>query len=102
MPRMNRIRRRSIAAAVTFALAAVSGVVGGKLTGRLTLALVVFAALVAVGTAVTFWMERTAGSAANDDGPSSRLGPVDLRGAKGVQVGDFNWQENRFVNDDDE
>ncbi len=86
----SRVRRRSLGAAITFAVvAAVSGVIGGKLTSRLTLALVIFVGLVAAGMVLTYRMERAASSAdkSGTGGPPSRFGDVDLRGSQGVQMG---------------
>jgi hypothetical protein len=91
---------------VTFAVAAVAGVVGGKLTGRLTPALAVFAGLVAVGVILTYWLSRddgatpVGGNGQEEEQPGS--GPVDLRGARGVQLGGHgNVQENYFGPDRD-
>ena len=58
------VRWRPAGAALAFLLAAVAGVVGSQLTGDLTVALVVFVALLAAGMAVTFVLERHAERAA--------------------------------------
>jgi len=104
--RVSRARSRAAGAAITFAIAAVAGVAGNKLTGSLTPALTVFAGLVAVGVILTFWLSRdddTAIMERNDQeetGPGSRW--VDLRGARGIQVGGCgNLQENYFGQDSD-
>ena len=94
-------RWRPAGAAVTFVLAAVAGVVGNQLTGHLTVALVAFVVLLAAGMAVTFLLERSAGGRASgedQDAPTAGepSGAFDLRGARGVQVGDGNRQTNYF------
>jgi hypothetical protein len=101
---MARVRRwRPAGAAATFVLAAVVGVVGNQLTGHLTVALVAFVVLLVAGMAVTFMLERHASGQASDDDqaiggaagePSG--GTYDLRGARGVQIGRDNRQENYF------
>jgi hypothetical protein len=103
---MARVRHavpwRPAGAAATFFLAAVAGVVGNQLTGRLTVALVVFVMLLAAGMAVTFLLERHArGQASCDDqgvGADGEPGhgTYDLRGARGVQIGDGSRQTNYF------
>jgi hypothetical protein len=96
------IRWRPVGAAATFLLAAVAGVVGNQLTGHLTVALVAFVVLLAAGMAVTFLLERRAGGQASDGDQGSRAadqpggGTYDLRGARGVQIGDRNRQANYF------
>jgi len=95
------VRWRPVGAAATFLLAAVAGVVGSQLTGHLTPAVVAFAALLVAGMAVTFLLERKAdGQASGDDQSSGTAdegpGRSDLRGARGVQVGDNNRQVNYF------
>lgn len=91
---------RPAGAAVTFVLAAVAGVVGNQLTGHLTVALVVFIVLLAAGMAITFLLELPAdGLAAGEDRDAAAdepSGRFDLRGARGVQVGDRNRQTNYF------
>jgi hypothetical protein len=94
-------RWRPAGAAVTFVLAAVAGAAGNQLTGHLTVALVVFVVLLAAGMAVTFVQERSAGGrAAGEDRDATAAGEpggtFDLRGARGVQVGDGNRQMNYF------
>jgi hypothetical protein len=97
-------RWRPAGAAVTFVLAAVAGVVGNQLTGHLSVALVAFVVLLAAGMAVTFLLERSAGGrASGEDRPAAPAAPAgepcetfDLRGARGVQVGDVNRQTNYF------
>jgi hypothetical protein len=74
----------SLGTAVTFAVAAVAGVVGGKVTGHLTPALIVFAVLVAAGMAVSYWVDRRSRASSLDD-DSSTAGLVDARGAQKVQ-----------------
>lgn len=51
-------RRLSLGAAITFAVAATAGVAGNRLTGRVTPALLVFAALVAAGMVLSYWIDR--------------------------------------------
>ena len=83
-------------------LAAVAGVAGNQLTGQPGTALAVFAVLLAVGMVLTYLLERhVGGRASSDDGQGA--GAVgepgeawDLRGARGVQVGDGNQQTNYF------
>jgi hypothetical protein len=85
---------RPVGAAVIFVVAAVAGVVGGRLTGTLGWALVVFVVLLLVGGGVAYWLERGSGSVRPAVGGSG--GAVDLRRAKGVQIGDHNRQVNYF------
>ena len=94
-------RWRPAGTAVTFVLAAVAGVVGNQLTGHLTVALVAFVVLLAAGMAVTFLLDRSAGGRASGEDPDATAagepgGTFDLRGARGVQVGDGNRQTNYF------
>ena len=102
MARLRRSARwRPAGAAVTFVLAAVAGVAGNQLTGHLSVALVVFVVLLAAGVAVAFLLERAAdGRASGQDqdaaGAGEQSGGFDLRGARGVQVGDGNRQANYF------
>jgi hypothetical protein len=83
-------------------LAAVAGVVGNQLTGHLTWALVALVVLLAAGMAVTFLLERHASGQASDDDQGTGAagepggGTYDLRGARGVQIGDGNRQTNYF------
>ena len=78
---MTRVRRaprwRPAGAAVTFALAAVAGVVGNQLTGHLSWALVAFVVLLAAGIAVTFALERHADvpTSGEDQGTGGARGP---------------------------
>jgi hypothetical protein len=58
-----RGRRFSLGAGVTFALAAVKGVAGERLTSHITPALVVFVSVVAAGMTVTYWVDRRRGIA---------------------------------------
>lgn len=95
------MRWRPAGAAATFLLAAVAGVMGNQLTGQLTWALVAFIMLLVAGMAVTFLLERPASrQASGDDQSTSDIagpsGTYDLRGARGVQVGDSNRQTNYF------
>jgi hypothetical protein len=90
-----------VGAAATFLLAAVAGVVGNQLTGHLTLALAIFGVLLATGMAVTFLLERSSSNEARGadlgtDATGRWGGMHDLRGARGVQVGDGNQQTNYF------
>jgi hypothetical protein len=100
-PVRHGVRWRAAGAAATFVLAAVVGVVGNQLTGHLTWALVAFVVLLAAGMAVTFLLEQHAGGRAptedqGTDGAGRSDGTYDLRGARGVQVGDDNQQTNYF------
>jgi hypothetical protein len=101
-----RTRRRAIGAAATFAVAAGTGVAGGKLTNSLTPALAVFAGLVIMGMVLTYGLSRAdgiPGSGRNDQTESlSRSGPPYLRGARGVQIGHGNVQQNYFTQDSDD
>src|SRR5215475_2731560 len=106
---VRRSRRRAAGAAVTFAVAAVAAVVGGRVTGHLTLALVVFIGLVAVGMILTYFSEheapavRTGQRSGENEGPTGdRIGGPDVRGAQGVQNGDWNVQRNVFPSDHDD
>jgi len=94
-------RWRPAGAAVTFVLAAVAGVIGNQLTGQLTWALVAFVVLLAAGMTVTFLLERYVdGHPCDEDqglgGDGEPGGTYDLRGGRGVQVGDGNRQVNYF------
>jgi hypothetical protein len=63
-----QLRQRPLPPAAAVAVAAIAGVVGGKLTGKLTLGLVVaFAGLVVAGMILTFLAERGAGTAGTQD-----------------------------------
>ena len=100
------VRWRSLGAAVTFLVAAVAGVIGNRLTGRLTPALVVFAGLVVAGMLITYLLDRGIrargpAEAETKDGTAGQAGPIDLRGAQGVQIGNQNRQENYFGPDRD-
>jgi hypothetical protein len=100
------VRWRSLGAAVTFLVAAVAGVVGGRITGRLTPALVVFAALAVTGMLITYLLDRGTSAhgpaeAGTRDSAASQAGHVDVRGAQGVQIGNQNRQENYFGPDRD-
>lgn len=98
------MRLRSAGAAVTFAVAVAAGVAGNHLTGRVTPALAVFAGLVVAGMLVTYWLDRGArasGPAEGEGGAAGNAGRADLRGARGVQIGDGNRQENYFGQDRD-
>ncbi len=94
-------RWRPAGAAVSFVLAAVAGVAGDRMTGRLTAALVVFVVLLAAGMTVTYLLERQArGRASGEDQGAGDQGEpggrFDLRGARGVQFGEHNRQVNYF------
>lgn len=94
-------RRRPLGVAAVFLLAAVAGVVGNHITGRVTPALAVFAALVASGMAITYVLDRkamshTASDRQEGDPDGKDKGAADLRGAQGVQIGDQNRQQNYF------
>lgn len=65
-------RRLSLGAAITFAVAAVASVVGGRVTGSITPALAMFAGLVVTGMLLTYWLDR-----------STRLSGPDGEGGKG-------------------
>jgi hypothetical protein len=96
-----RLRWRAAGAAVAFLLAAVAGVAGNQLTGRLVPALVAFVVLLAAGMAITYLLELHGGRQASGDdhgiggtsGPDARF---DLRDAQGIQMGDHNRQTNYF------
>jgi hypothetical protein len=95
------VRWRSPGAAVTFLLAAAAGVAGNQLTGRLTPALVMFAVLVVAGVGVTYALERPASARGSGDAEAEtsvtcEAERIDLRGARGVQIGDHNRQQNYF------
>ena len=101
MAEMRRVRWRPAGSATTFVLAALGGVAGNQLTGHLTVALVVFAALLVAGAAVTFALEhfpatRDSGNGQDTTDIGSPGGKHDLRGARGVQLGDSNRQVNYF------
>jgi hypothetical protein len=64
----SRARRLSLGAAVTFAVAAVAGVAGNRLTGQVTPALGAFAGLVVAGMLLTYWLDRSARSSGSSDG----------------------------------
>jgi hypothetical protein len=88
---------RPAGAAAAFLLAVVAGVVGKKLTGRITVALSAFVVLPMPGMAA-FWLEQHADgqASAEDQGGGQPGGAYDLRGAQGAQVGDGNRQTNYF------
>jgi hypothetical protein len=94
------VRWRSAGAALTFLLAAAAGVAGNRLTGRMDAALGAFAVLAAAGMLVTYVLDRKADARAGADDRDRADGevrpPVDLRAARGVQVGDGNFQQNYF------
>ena len=82
-----RARRLSLGAAVTFAAAALAGVAGNRLTGRVTPALVVFAGLTVAGTLVSYWVDRGKRASGPAEGGSSSGATdafmlSDLRGAQ--------------------
>lgn len=101
---MGRVRRsvrwRSTGVALAFVLAVVAGVAGNQLTGHLSAAWVVFVVFLTAGAAVSFLLERAAGSRVPDQDQGTEAsgsgGTFDLRGAQGVQVGDSNRQANYF------
>lgn len=78
------------------------------MTGRLTLAVAVFVVLVLAGVLLTYLLDRRADSEDQgdraDDAAAARAeaSPVDLRGARGLQIGDSNVQLNLFARDDDD
>jgi hypothetical protein len=78
-----RTRRLSLGTAVTFVVAAIAGVVGGKVTGDLTPALVIFAVLVVGGAAISYWVDRRSRASSSDDDATAGL--IDARGARTVQ-----------------
>ncbi|SRR6266568_8991683 len=95
-----RTRLRSSGAALTFVIAAIAGVAGGKLSGKITLAWALFAGLVTAGMLLTYWLDRESGKnelrmGRPDDGKPAG---ADLRKAQGVQVGDHNVQNNKYFN----
>jgi len=89
-------------------VASAVAVAGGKVTGRLTLAVVVFAVLVVAGVLLTYLVDRRAdsgeqGNRADDAaGAHAEARAVDVRGARGLQIGDSNVQLNLFARDDDD
>lgn len=68
-------RRFSLCAAVTFAIAAVAGVVGGRVSGQLTPGLVLFAMLVAAGMILSYWVDRSARADSGKGGHASGAAP---------------------------
>lgn len=62
-----RARRLSLGAAITFAVAAVASVVGGRVTDRVSLALGVFAGLVVAGMLLSYWLDHAARSSSPAD-----------------------------------
>lgn len=94
-------RWRAAGASVTFALAAVAGVAGNELTGHLVPALVSFAVLLVVGMVITYLMQRSEGAQGFGEKKGADIadwegGKYDMRGARGVQIGDHNRQLNYF------
>lgn len=79
----DRTRRLSLGTALTFVVAAIAGVVGGKVTGDLTPALVIFAVLVVGGAAISYWVDRRSRASSSDADPAAGL--IDARGAGTVQ-----------------
>jgi hypothetical protein len=97
-------RWRPVGAAATFLLAAVAGVAGNQITGHVTYALAVFVVLAVAGVFVTYALDRHADghdrpAPRGADGTGSGGTQVDLRGARGVQIGDRNRQHNYFGRD---
>jgi hypothetical protein len=92
------VRWRPAGAALIFLLASVAGVAGNRITNHVTPALVIFAVLVIAGMLVTFALDRRVAKRETASRASSaREGPqVDARGARGIQIGDRNRQENYF------
>src|SRR5262249_46306077 len=63
-----QLRQRRLPAAAAVAVAAIAGVVGGKLTGKPTLGLVAFAGLLVAGMILTYLAERGTDTADTQDG----------------------------------
>jgi len=79
----SRARRLSVCAAVTFAVSAIAGVVGNRVTSRVTPAFVVFALLMVAGMGLSYWLDRHADSACGStessaDGESARVTTVGI------------------------
>lgn len=69
----SRPGRLSAGAAITFAVSAIAGVAGNRVTGQVTPALVVFVLLVVAGMGLSYWLDRRAGSAdGGGDGQGAR------------------------------
>jgi hypothetical protein len=66
-----RARRLSLGAAATFAVAAVAGVVGNRLTGSFTPALILFVGLVMAGMLVSYWVDRGTRADRSSEGEST-------------------------------
>jgi hypothetical protein len=62
----SRARRLSLGAAITFAVSAVAGVAGGRLTRHITPALGVFVGLVVVGMLLSYWLDRSMRDSGSD------------------------------------
>jgi hypothetical protein len=82
-----RARRLSLGAAITFAVAVIAGVVGGRLTGHITPALGVFAALLVAGMMLSYWLDRSTRTSDRKDsggsgGATATRAVTDLRGAE--------------------
>lgn len=80
----DRARRLSLGTAITFAVAAIAGVVGGRVSGHVTPALIVFVVLVIAGMAVSYWVDHRSREDKPDDGGAAP-GLIDARGAREVQ-----------------
>jgi hypothetical protein len=87
-----------VGAAVTFAVAAAAGAVGGKLTGEITFASVVFGVLVLSGMLVTYWVDRETGKAeAKRSQPDGRPSGNYVNKLKASQSGAGNTQNNLII-----
>jgi hypothetical protein len=83
-----RARRLSLGAAITFGVAIAAGVVGNRLTGRVTPALLVFAGLVVAGMLLSYWVDRGArpdNTAAGRRDVGSATGRPALNDVRGIQ-----------------
>jgi hypothetical protein len=81
-----RARRLSLGSAITFAVAAVASVVGGRVTDSITPALVIFAGLVITGMLLTYWLDRSTRAAGPDgDGHNDSVTRPQLSGLRGSQ-----------------
>lgn len=82
----SRARRLSLSSAITFAVAAVASVVGGRLTDSITPALAMLAGLVITGMLLSYWLDcSTRSTGPGGDGHNGSATRPQLSGLRGSQ-----------------